>query len=163
MILAIALGHPSLLESHCEELAATEFAGPGLGAFRDALIAAPAEALASSTALAEWLNGAGRGAEYERIIAVAAKMPDWWCMRPQASDADADHVLQQNLLLQQAPALHRELKLVERSLATEQTTEQSELDFARLLDIKAKLAELVDAEAAIDGFGDQSGRTSSAI
>ena len=163
MILAIALGHPSLLESHCEELAATEFAGPSLGAFRDALIAAPAEALASSTALAEWLNGAGRGAEYERIIAAAAKMPDWWCMRPQASDADADHVLQQNLLLQQAPALHRELKLVERSLATEQTTEQSELDFARLLDIKAKLAELVDAEAAIDGFGDQSGRTSSAI
>jgi DNA primase len=163
MILAIAIGHPSLLERHCEELAATEFAGAGLGAFRDSVLTAPAEAIASSAALADWLDGAGRGAEYERIIALAAKMPNWWCMRPEAADADADHVLQQNLLLQQAPALHRELKLVERSLATEQTTEQSELDFARLLDIKAKLAELADAEAAIDGFGDGSGRASSAI
>jgi hypothetical protein len=52
---------------------------------------------------------------------------------------------------------------VERSLATEQTTEQSELNLARLADIKAKLAELAYAEAAIDGFGDQSGRASSAI
>ena len=47
MILAIALGHPALLERHCEELAATEFAGSGLGGFRDALLAAPAEALQS--------------------------------------------------------------------------------------------------------------------
>ena len=61
MILAIALGHPSLLERHCEELAAIEFAGAGLGAFRDALLAAPAEALQSSAALAGWLTGAGRG------------------------------------------------------------------------------------------------------
>ena len=62
MILSIALGHPALIESHCEELAATEFIGAGLSALRDALLAAPAEALISSAALAEWLNGAGRGA-----------------------------------------------------------------------------------------------------
>ena len=68
MILAIALGHPSLLERRCEELAAAEFAGPGLGAFRDALLAAPAEALQTSAALAGWLNGAGRGSECERIL-----------------------------------------------------------------------------------------------
>ena len=160
MILAIAVSHPSLLESHCEELAATEFAGPGLGAFRDALIAAPAEALASSAALAEWLNGAARGPEYERILAVAAKMPDWWCMRPEAAAADADLALRQSLALhRRAGALHRDLKLAERSLAAE----PNELNLARLLDIKANLADLVDAEAAIDGFGDQSGRTSSAI
>jgi DNA primase len=163
MILAIALGHPSLLERRCEELAAAEFAGAGLGGFRDALLAAPAAELRSPGALAEWLDGHGRGEDRERILALAAKMPDWWCLRPEAADADADHVLRQNLLLQQAPALHRELKLVERSLATEQTTEQSELNLARLADIKAKLAELAYAEAAIDGFGDQSGRASSAI
>src|SRR5271167_1801888 len=45
MILAIGLGHPSLLERRCEELAATELMGAGLGAFRDSLLAAPAEAL----------------------------------------------------------------------------------------------------------------------
>ena len=60
MILSIALGHPALIESHFEELAATEFMGAGVNALRDALLAAPADALISSTALAEWLKGAGR-------------------------------------------------------------------------------------------------------
>ena len=84
MILSIALSHPALIESHCEELAATEFIGAGVGALRDALLAAPAEALISSTALAEWLTGAGRGPDCERILALAAKMPNWWCMRPRS-------------------------------------------------------------------------------
>jgi len=160
MILAIALGHPSLLESRSEELAGIEFAGTGLGALRDSLLAAPAEALASPVALADWLNRAGRGAEYERIVALAAKMPDWWCMRPAAADADADLALRQSLTLhRRAGALHRDLKLAERSLAVE----PNELNLARLLDIKANLADLGDAEAAIDGFGDGSGRASSAI
>jgi DNA primase len=160
MILAIALGHPSLLERHCEELAAADFAGAGLGSFRDALLAAPPEALASSAALAGWLNGAGRGPECERILAAGARMADWWCMRPDAAAADADLVLRQSLALhRRAGALHRDLKLAERALATE----PNELNLARLLDIKANLADLADAEAAIDGFGDQSGRASSAI
>ena len=160
MILAIALGHPSLLERRCEELAAAEFAGPGLGAFRDALLAAPAEALQTSATLAGWLNGAGRGSECERILASASRMPDWWCMRPEAAAADADLALRQSLALhRRAGALHRDLKLAERSLAAE----PNELNLARLLDIKANLADLADAEAAIDGFGDLSGRASSAI
>ena len=160
MILAIALGHPSLLDRHGEELAAVDLIGPGLGAFRDSLLAAPAEALASSGALADWLNGAGRGPDRERVMAAAAKMPDWWCMRPEAAAADADLALRQSLALhRRAGALHRDLKLAERSLAVE----PNELNLARLLDIKANLADLADAEAAIDGFGDGSGRASSAI
>ena len=160
MILAIALSHPSLLERRCEELAAAEFAGAGLGAFRDALLAAPAEALPTSAALAVWLNDAGHGRASEHILAAAARMPDWWCMRPEAAAPDADLALRQSLALhRRAGALHRDLKLAERSLAAE----PNELNFARLLDIKANLADLADAEAAIDGFGDQSGRASSAI
>ena len=160
MILAIALGHPELLERHCEELAATEFAGLGLGPFRDALIAAPADALQSPDALGHWLTGAGRGDERDRILALAAKMPNWWCMKPEAAPSDADHVLRQSLALhRRAGALNRELKLAERSLAAE----PNELNLARLLDIKANLADLGHAEAAIDGFGDQSGRASSPI
>ncbi len=160
MILSIALGHPALIESHFEELATTEFVGVGLSAFRDALLAAPGEALVSSVALAEWLNGAGRGAGCEQILALAAKMPNWWCMRPEASPSDADLVLRQSLALhRRAGALNRDLKLAERLLATE----PNELNLGRLLDIKANLADLADADAAIDGFGDQSGRVSSAI
>ena len=159
-ILSIALSHPALIESRCEELAAADFVGAGLGGLRDALLAAPAEALDSSVGLAEWLNGAGHGAERERIAALAAKMPNWWCMRPEAAPADADLVLRQSLALhRRAGALHRDLKLAERSLAAE----PNELNLARLRDIKANLADLADAEAAIDGFGDQSGRTSPAI
>ncbi len=160
MILSIALSHPALVESYCEELAATEFIGAGVSALRDALIAAPADALASSATLAEWLNGAGRGEDRERILGLAAKMPNWWCMRPEAAPQDADLVLRQSLALhRRAGALHRDLKLAERLLATE----PNELNLARLLDIKANLADLGDAEAAIDGFGDQSGHVSSAI
>ena len=160
IILSIALSHPALIESRCEELAAADFVGAGLAALRDALLAAPAKALDSSVALAEWLNGAGHGAERERISALAAKMPNWWCMRPEAAPADADLVLRQSLALhRRAGALHRDLKLAERSLAAE----PNELNLARLLDIKANLADLADAEAAIDGFGDQSGRASPAI
>ena len=160
MILAIALGHPALLERHCEELAAAEFAGAGLGAFRDALLAAPAEALAFVGG-ARWLAERRRArAGSDRILAAAAKMPDWWCMRPEAAASDADLALRQSLALhRRAGALHRELKLAERSLAAE-TNEQN---LARLLDIKANLADLANAEAAIEGFGDQSGRASSAI
>jgi DNA primase len=160
MILSIALGHPALIESHFEELAATEFTGAGVNALRDALLAAPADALISATALAEWLNGAGRGPDRERIVGEAAKMPNWWCMRPEAGLADADLVLRQSLALhRRTGALHRDLKLAERLLATE----PNELNLARLLDIKENLADLADGEAAIDGFGDQSGRLSSAI
>jgi DNA primase len=160
MILAIALGHPALIESHFEELAATEFMGAGVNALRNALLAAPSDALISSATLAEWLNGAGHGPDRERILAAAAKMPNWWCMRPEAAPADADLVLRQSLALhRRAGALHRDLKLAERLLATE----PNELNLARLLDIKTNLADLADGEAAIDGFGDQSGRVSSAI
>jgi DNA primase len=159
-ILAIALGHPELLERHCEELAVTEFVGSGLGGFRDALLAAPAEALQSPPALGQWLDGVGRGETRERILALAAKMPNWWCLRPEAAAADADCVLKQSLALhRRAGALNRELKLAERSLAAE----PNELNFARLLDIKANLADVAHAEAAIDGFGADSGRGPSAI
>ena len=62
-ILAIALGHPALLEAHWEEFATLEFAAPKLAAFRDALLATPPEALDTPEALAEALRAAGRGAE----------------------------------------------------------------------------------------------------
>jgi DNA primase len=160
VILAIAISHPTLIESRCEELAAAEFLGAGLGAFRDAVLAAPAQALDSPTGLAEWLGGAGHGEVREQILSLAARMPNWWCMRPEAAPPDADLVLRQSLALhRRAGALHRDLKLAERSLAAE----PNELNLARLLDIKANLADLADAEAAIDGFGVQSGRASSAV
>jgi len=141
-------------------LAAVEFAGARLSALRDALLTIPPEAFQSPESLAEALSAAGRADERNRILALAAKMPNWWCLRPEASLADAELVLRQSLALhRRAGALNRELKLAERALALE----PNERNFARLLDIKTQLAELTDAEAAIEGFGEQSGRVSSTI
>jgi len=159
-ILAVALGHPSLVEAHCEELAALEFSASKLAGLRDALLAAPPEALQSPETLADAVALAGRAEERERILALAAKMPNWWCLRPEASPADAALVLRQSLALHhRAGALNRELKLAERSLALE----PNERNLARLLDIKTQLAELAHAEAATEGFGEQSGRGSTTI
>ena len=159
-ILAIALGHPALLEAHWEELAALDFVAPKLSAFRDALLAQPAEALNSPEALAEALAAAGRAAERTRILDEAARSPAWWCLRAEAAPTDAEHALRQSLALhRRAGALNKELKLAERSLADE----PNEQNFARLLDIKAHLADLARAEAAIEGFGDLSGRPSSPL
>ncbi len=160
MILAIALGHPTLLEPHWEELAALDFSGKRFAAFRDALIAAPSEALQSPETLAETLKTGGQAEERERILALAARMPNWWCLRADAAPSDAEHVLRQSLALhRRSGALNRELKLAERSLAAE----PNEQNFARLLDIKAHLADLAHAEAAIDGFGEHSGRPSPSL
>ena len=76
--------------------------GAGVSALRDALLGAPVDALISSTALAEWLTGAGHGPARERILGLAAKMPNWWCMRPEAAPADADQVLKAKLGLASA-------------------------------------------------------------
>ena len=61
MILSIALGHPALIESHCEELAETEFVGAGVSAFRDALLAARRMRWIRPRRSPNALNGAGRG------------------------------------------------------------------------------------------------------
>ena len=163
VILAIALGHPALLEAHWEELAGLEFSGKRLAAFRDAVmnaLSAGPQTQQSAAALAAALEAAGEGATRERILSLARKMPNWWCVRAEADGADAAEVMRQSLALhRRAGALNRELKLAERSLAAE----PNERNFARLLDIKAHLADLAHAEAAIDGFGERSGRAPPAI
>ena len=55
----------------------------------------------SPEALAEALDAAGRGTSAIASSAMAAKMPNWWCLRPEAASADADMFCRQSL------ALHR--------------------------------------------------------
>ena len=72
-----------------------------------------------------------------------SRTPNTFCARPLA-------------LQRSSGALNRELKLAEQALAADPT----EQNFARLRDIKANLADLANAEAAIEGFGSLSGRGS---
>ena len=110
--------------------------------------------------MAEALESAGLAGERERILSLAAGMANWWCLRAEAETSDAEHVLRQTMALQRSSgALNRELKLAEQALAADPT----EQNLARLLDIKANLADLANAEAAIEGFGDLSGRGSTPL
>jgi DNA primase len=159
-ILAILLGHPRLLEAHGEEIAGLELTSAALAAFRGRLLDLPVEALASADDLARTLAERGEAEARERILAAASRMPNWWCLRAEGPASDAEHVLRQCLALQRkSGALHKECKSAEAALAAEPT----EQNWAKLLDIKASLADLADAEAAIEGFGELSGRKAPAV
>jgi DNA primase len=159
-ILAILIGHPGLLESHWEEIVELELASSTLTAFRARLVDLPPEAYATPDALAGALDERGDGGERKRVLAAAARMPNWWCLRAEAPSADAETVLRQCLALQRkSGALHKELKMAEGALAADPT----EQNLARLLDIKVGLADLANAEAAIEGFGELSGRKEPAV
>ena len=150
-ILAILIGHPRLLEGNWEDVADLEFASPALAAFRTRLFGLAPESYASAEALAAALTEAGGAGERERILSAAAKMPIWWCLRSEAEPSAAEHVLRQTLALQRkSGALHKEVQLAEAALAADPT----EQNFARLKDIKSGLADLANAEAAIEGFGE---------
>ena len=87
--------------------------------------------------------------------AAARRMPNWWCLAEDAQPSDVETVLRQSMALQRkSGALHRELK----SAASALESDPSERNLAHLLDIKASLADLGDAEAAVEGFGAASGR-----
>jgi DNA primase len=155
-ILAIALCHPDLLAHYAEEVAALEFSSRALADFRDRLLAAAV----ATTSAADAPEAAGLAKERELILALAARMPDWWSMRPEAAAGDAEQVLRQSLALhQKVRALNKELKLAEKALAED----FSEQNFARLRDIRENLADLAGIEAVVEGFGDLSGRQGQAI
>jgi DNA primase len=150
-ILAIALSHPDLLARHVEEIADLEFSSRALAGFRDRLLSAAA----GTTLEADAPAAASAAKERGLILALAARMPDWWSMRPEAAEGDAEQVLRQSLALhRKVRALNKELKLAEKALAED----FSEQNFARLRDIRENLADLAGVEAVVEGFGDLSGR-----
>jgi DNA primase len=80
-----------------------------------------------------------------------------WSVRPDAASADAAESLRQALVLhRRSCALNRELRAAEARLA-ENPNEQ---EYARLRDIQTQLSALDGAEAALEGFGALSGRSS---
>jgi DNA primase len=152
VILAILINHPDLLDRHVEEIATLELSNRPLATLRDLVLARTLESPGepAAPALVE-----GR----DRILRLASQLPVWWCLRPEADSSDAEQVLRQTLALhRKARALNKELKLAENALAVEADPEINEQNFARLRDIKGHLADLANAEAAIEGFGELSGR-----
>jgi DNA primase len=155
IILAALVNHPALLDRAFEDFSGLEFVSATLADFRNRLLDLDPEAFATSEALGAALAERGQQEALRHVLDAARRLPDWWCLCPEAQISDAELVFRQCLALQRrAGSLHRELKSAEAALAAD----PSDQNFARLKDIKSSLAELATAEAAVEGFGEMSGR-----
>jgi DNA primase len=113
----------------------------------------------SAEALAQELDRCGLTPARRKLEAAQAHS-SLWVLRPDAAEPDAAEVLKQALALhRKSRALNRELQLAERALAFE----TSEANLARLKDIHQQLSALAGLEAAIEGFGAASGRSSGSL
>ncbi|MGO9238073.1 MAG: DNA primase [Methylocella sp.] len=163
LILLLLLNHPGLIGKHVEDLAEIEFSNAEVGTLRDALIAfsvspaaaAPLDSTSPDAAsLRAATEGQGFGPILHKLDAMAAHASHWY-VKAGAAEADAEEVLKQALSLHhRARALHKELQLAELALGKD----SSEVNLGRLKDIQAQLSALGGIEAAVDGFGVQSGR-----
>jgi DNA primase len=163
LIMQAVLNYPWLLHDHLEELAEAEFRHADTQKLKGALIDVFAHHFAEDF---------GRDGEAERV-ALAAELakrgftellerigrsittPSVWGARPAAAQAD---VL---LTWKQLVALHRQWHSLTRELKDAETAlgaDNSEANYARLRDVKARLSSLDGTEALIEGFGASSGR-----
>jgi DNA primase len=175
LILQAALNHPWLLHEHLEELAAAEFRHADTQKLKGALIDVFAhhfaddfagqgeeggqDSEAERTALAAEVSRRGFADVLTRIERTITT-PSVWGARPQAAGLDVLLTWKQLIALhRQWHSLTRELKDAESALGQDNT----EANYARLRDVKARLASLEGTEALIEGFGAQSGRPARSI
>jgi DNA primase len=167
LILQTALNHPWLLHDHMEELAEAEFRHADTQKLKSALI----DVFAHHSA-GEFREDSGRASEADRAELVAEldrlgfgallgriersiTTLSVWGAQPQAA---RDDVL---LTWKQLVALHRQWHSLTRELKDAETAlgqDNSEANYTRLLDVKARLSSLDGTEALIEGFGASSGR-----
>ncbi len=155
LILQAALNHPWLLHDHLEELSQLEFRHPEAERLKGALIdiAAHAAAEDAETLRAE-LGARDLGPLVERIAAAITTVSVWGT-GPEAAPDDVLVTWAQLIALhRQWHSLTKELKDAELALGRD----NSESNYLRLCDVKARLAQMDGTEALIEGFGASSGR-----
>jgi DNA primase len=167
LILQAALNHPWLLHDHLEELAAAEFRHSDSQKLKGALIdviAHSADELGPNSADGDEAGRAELLAELSRrgFAALLSRIertittPSVWGARPGAAAEDVLLTWKQLVALHtQWHSLIRELKDAEMALGQD----NSEANYARLCDVKARLSTLDGTEALVEGFGASSGRT----
>jgi DNA primase len=169
LILQAALNHPWLLHDHMEELAEAEFRHADTQKLKSALI----DVFAHHSA-GEFREDSGSASEADRAELVAEldrlgfgpllgrieraiTTLSVWGAQPQAARDDVLLTWKQLVALhRQWHSLTRELKDAELALGQD----NSEANYTRLLDVKARLSSLEGTEALIEGFGASSGRKS---
>ena len=179
LILQIALNHPWLLHDRLEELAEAEFRHADARKLKAALIDVLAHRFgqesgqeSSQESHEESGQEPGKAADIHRAdlaaeltrrgfgdllvrIERAITTPSVWGARADAAAVDVLLTWKQLLALhRQWHSLTRELKDAELALGQDNT----ETNYTRLRDVKARLSTVDGTEALIEGFGDQSGR-----
>ncbi len=166
-MLQAAVNHPWLLHDHMEELAEAEFRNPDTQRLKGALIDVFAHHAAGDfahdgghstegdhAALVAELERSGFGETLRRIERSITTLSVWGA-RPEAAPDDVLLTWRQLVALhRQWHSLSRELKDAELALGAD----NSEANYSRLLDVKARLSSLDGTEALVEGFGAQSGR-----
>jgi DNA primase len=159
VILLLFLNQPALFETYGEALAEVELSSPDAHALRAKMLDLWAQQQLPAEGLGRALDDAGFAATRQRLAA-AQGHSSLWVLQPGAALRDAEEALKQALALhRKSRDLHRELRLAERALAFE----TNEANLARLQDIHQQLSQLVGLEAAVDGFGEASGRPSGSL
>ncbi len=155
LILLILLNHPELLAANLEAVAALDFASAEGERLRAVLVRSLADGSGAREEFARAASEAGLQAFCEKLAGMGAHAT-LWSVRAEAAPADAGESLRQALVLQhRVRALDKELRKIEARLAIA----PNDHDSARLSDIQAQLNALDGTEAALDGFGSQSGRS----
>lgn len=167
LILQAALNHPWLLHDHLEELAAAEFRHAGTQKLKGALIDVFAHAAENFAQNSEQTGDGERAELFAKLtrrgfanvlsrIERTITTPSVWAARPGAASADVLLTWKQLVALHtQWHCLTRELKDAEMALGQD----NSEANYARLCDVKARLSKLDGTEALVEGFGASSGRS----
>ncbi|MGA2892906.1 MAG: DNA primase [Xanthobacteraceae bacterium] len=171
LILLTALNYPWLLHDHLEELAEAEFRHADTQKLKGALIDVFADHFAGDMAKASSQHGDAAGTEQPAALAAELGRRGFadllsriertittrsvWGARPEAAAVDVLQTWKQLVALhRQWHSLTRELRDAEAALGQDNT----EANYARLRDVKARLSSLDGTEALIEGFGASSGR-----
>ncbi|MGJ0508721.1 MAG: DNA primase [Methylocystis sp.] len=159
LILLILMNHPEVLSAQVEEVAGLEFSSAEAVALRDGMLRWAESGGVERADLQRSLEAAGLAGVASRLSGMVAHAA-LWNVRPDAAPSDAAESLRQALVLHRRFwALNKELRAVEARLAEN----ASEYDLARLRDIQTQLSALDGAEAAVEGFGASSGRSTRSL
>jgi DNA primase len=155
LILVAVVNHPSLIETHAEELAELEFRHPDADLLRRAILEVDiGHHTPDAKGMRASLAASGLNPVLMRIEAAITHGSDWPA-REGAAQIDVaqwwNHVV---TLHRKQRTLNRELKEAEHALGQEPT----DANLAWLRDVQGRLSALDGAEALIEGFGISSGR-----
>ncbi len=160
LIVLTVINHPVLLDMDAELFCEVEFSRPELDRLRSEIIdiAALCEGLDSS-ALRDQLSKRGKTSDLARIDGQSKRLETWFALAGAALEDARTGFRQMIALHRKTVTLERELKVAELALAED----PSETTLSQLNGIREELRSSIGEEAAIEGFGEASGRVTGSV